>query len=499
MSNKKSMMKKIIAMMLAAIFVLSTAALLSSCNNGDGDQSAVTNSDTGANGEDVLPEVTDVNYNGYEFNILIANRSGKTPNDFNGTDSSTVMGEAVYRRNMRMESKYGVKLAYEVDLGNSHQGYSKVETQYTAQTNSYDMGLINTYTAAPLTTAGFLYDLNTIPHLDLTKPWWDQTILEGVTISDSVYFMCGDISTTVNDYMYCTIFNKEMYEQYVTDGTDVYQLVSDGKWTLDVLIRLSKLVCEDLNADDVMDCNDKFGLMTWYDECFASIQAAGGRIAKINEEGYVELTLNTERNFDVIRKYMELETAESTINFQDTAGKMTGAVGWPAIFTQSQAMFFMTLLNEVSHFRDMEIDYGILPNPKYNEDQEDWYTTFSAGLAAFVCVPGYQENIDRTGTIIELLGYEAQDTITPAYFSKTLEGQHVRDDESIESLEIIFDNKFVDVGHYYRIGTLNTVLYNVAKSGSAGSFASKYEEVRSQAETDVKNINEGLEQLKDQG
>ena len=295
--------------------------------------------------------------------------------------------------------------------------------------------------------------------------------------------------------MYCTIFNKDMYNEYVTDGTNVYDLVDEGTWCLDDLLRLSKLVYED-DGDDVRNNTDTFGLMTWYDEMFASVQAAGGRIAAVDENGYMKLTLRSERNFDVMNKYMQLETAESTINFQDET--INPGKKFSSIFTENRAMFFMTNLNELSLFRDMDTDYGILPNPKYEATQEDWYCTFVAGLAAFVSIPGYQEDIEQTGIITELLGYEAVTTIKPGYYDQTLKGKYVHDEYSIDSLTVILDNKYVDIGHYYRIGNLNTVMYNVAKSGSAGSFASKYEETRPQAEADVKSINELFDALKTQ-
>ena len=491
--------KKFVSLLLAVTFVLSIAVLMSSCNNGGDEGTAAGTTDPAGSSpvEEEKPERTDVNFDGYDFKILISNRATNTPNDFDASkDPDSAMGMAIAKRNVAMEEKYGVKIGLvDTDFSTTHKAIEKIEKQYSSQTNDYDMGVINTYSVAPLTTNGQLYDLNTIPYLDLSHSWWDQTVVEDLTIQDSIYYVCGDITTTVDDFMYCVIFNKEMYKQHVTDGTNVYDLVAQGKWTLDELLRLSKKVAIDDNGDGAMDSRDKFGLLTWYDELYASVQAAGGRVAQVNDKGEIELCLYNSRNLDVISKYMELETAASTINFQNTP-KMVEGAKWSTMFTNNQAMFLMYTLNKVSLLRDMETPYGILPNPKFNEEQDRWYCTFSAGLAAFVCVPGYQDDIERTGTIIELFGYEATDTVKDGYYEKTLKGTHVRDDESIDSLSVILDNKFVDVGHYYRVGGLNNALYNVAKSGAAGSFASEYEKCRPVAEQDIKEINEMFASLK---
>lgn len=491
--------KKFVSLLLAVTFVLSIAVLMSSCNNsGDDSTAPSTNTPTGENPEvEDLPERMDVNFEGYEFKILISNRAVNTPNDFDASkDTDSAMGMAIAKRNLAMEEKYGVKIGLvETDFSTSHKAVEKIEKQYSSQTNDYDMGVINTYAVAPLTTDGMLYDLNTVPYLDLSHSWWDQTVVNDLTIQDSIYYVCGDITTTVDDFMYCVIFNKEMYKQYVTDGTNVYDLVAQGKWTLDELLRLSKKVAPDSNGDGVMDSRDTYGLLTWYDELYASVQAGGGRVAQVNDDGKIELCLYNSRNLEIISKYMELETSASTINFQNTPKMVEGAT-WSKMFTNNQAMFLMYTLNKVSLLRDMETAYGILPNPKFNAEQDRWYCTFSAGLAAFVCIPGYQDDIDRTGNIIELFGYEASSTVKDGYYEKTLKGTHVRDDESIDSLGVILDNKFVDVGHYYRVGGLNNALYNVAKSGAAGSFAAEYEACRTVAENDIITINEQFAALK---
>ena len=498
MSTRKSTATKIISLLMCALTVLSTVSVLSSCNK----EAADTTSSQSVNAtvdEPDRPEVTEADFGGYEFNVLISSRSSRTPNDFEvkkGTED-TAMGSAVYTRYLRMLEKYNVNIVCTAQLGGDerkNEAFATMETQYNSQTNDYDFCVINTYAVAPITTAGYLYDMNNVPYLDLTKSWWDQTMLGDLTISGSVYFMSGDITTTVDDYMYCTIFNKKLYEQYIQDGTDVYELVNNGKWTLDRLKTLSSVLCEDVDGDDVMTNADRYGLMTWYDEMYASVQASGGRIAKVNEYGYMELTLQSERNFDVMRKYMELENAPSTINFQNET--LNPGKKFVSIFSEGRAMFFMTILNEVYRFRDTDVEYGILPNPKYNEEQENWFCTFSAGLASFTCIPGYQDNIERTGIIVELLGWEAVDSIKPGYYEHTLNGKLVSDNESIDSLTVILENKFVDIGHYFTVGKLNSAMWNVAASGTAGTFASEYQTYRDQAIADVNRINSEFDALK---
>ena len=77
--------------------------------------------------------------------------------------------------------------------------------------------------------------------------------------------------------------------------------------------------------------------------------AAGERVAKVNDQGLIELTLGNPRVTDIVDKFTSIEQADWSINFQT----MTGGKGWPAIFSEGNAMFLMSLFNEVSRFRDM--------------------------------------------------------------------------------------------------------------------------------------------------
>lgn len=495
--------KRCISALLAFLMLGGTILSLSACGNtekpdvtDDSRQAGTTAVQTEPPVTEELPVNPDAKYEDYTFSILVASRSSKPPQDFVYKDSQTVMDRAVYERNMKLEENHGVVLEVDEHIGSGKQteGGTLLEKSYTSNDPMFDYAVVHTYTLAPLASSGYLYDMQELPGLDLSKSWWDKTMTDGVKIAGSVFFTSGDASHSVDDYMYCVIFNKAMYKERVPDGPDLYQLVRDGKWTLDVLAQVCSKVKEDVNGDDIMDSNDRYGLELWCDEMFASIQASGERIAKVNDDGLIELTLGNPRVTDIVDKFTEMERADWSINFQN----MTGGKSWPAIFSEGNAMFLMSLFNEISYFRDMDTDYGILPNPRFDENQDRWYCTFSAGLANVSCVPFVLADAERTGTILDLLGYYSSKTTSPAYYVKTLTGEKVRDEESAFCLDIIFDNKFVDIGHYYQIANLNTVMYNYVKNRKIGAWASTYESVRKGAEVIVQRLNAQIEALKSQ-
>ena len=499
---EENMKIKLLSFALALVMLLGTAVLFASCENGTTPEvtteaNVTTEAPvTDAPVTEVLPGSISKDFGDYTFKVLLVSRSNRPPHDLVFEDNGTVLDKAVYERNSALEENNGVivEATQYIDSTNYAANAAILQQMYISNEALYDYTVCHTYSLAPYVTAGYLYDMESIDSLDLTNPWWDKTINDGVRIAGSVFFTSGDISLHINDYMYCVIFNKDLYRTKITDGTNVYKLVEEGKWTLDELARLASQVSEDLNADDVLDSNDMYGLMTWCDELYASVQAAGERVAKVNEDGYIEFTLQNERVYAIVDKFSAMEQSDWCINFQT----MTGGVSWPNVFSNGQAMFFMSLFNEISRFRDMDSNYGILPNPKYDENQENWYSTFSAGLANFVAMPFVQEDAERTGAIMDLMGYYSSSTTVPAYYVKTLEGERIRDEESKFCLDIIFNNKFVDIGHYYRIANFNTDMYNYVKNEQYGAFASLVQSKIKVAEAAIKSLNNSIEKLKDQ-
>ena len=69
------------------------------------------------------------------------------------------------------------------------------------------------------------------------------------------------------------LFNKELHAQYNLEN--LYQMVYDGRWTLDQFAQLCKTVTEDMNQDSVMDQNDRYGLLVWIDSVLGVVNGSG--------------------------------------------------------------------------------------------------------------------------------------------------------------------------------------------------------------------------------
>ena len=73
-------------------------------------------------------------------------------------------------------------------------------------------------------------------------------------------------------------------------------------------------------------------------------------------------------------------------------------------------------------------------------------------------------------------------------YEKNLQGKSIRDEESYETLDIIFADKVFDLGFYYNIGKYRGTMSTKFKGGDT-TFASFYAEQEEAAKLELKKIN----------
>ena len=332
-----------------------------------------------------------------------------------------------------------------------------------------------------------LYDMNAIKGLDLTNSWWDQNANESLGIRGSVFFTAGEISPSRADAAFCILFNKKIANDY--DIENPYDMVKNGTWTIENFASLCKQVTEDLNSDGTMNGDDRFGLLVLDDSVVGIINAAGERCCEIDENGDINLTIYNDTTVSALDKFFNIAyDTQYALTYQRI---QSGREYEDYLWNGDHGLFWTSYMKMVPRYRDMESDFGILPYPKFSETQDDYYSTIFPYISQFICVPVIQNDVSRTATVTEALGYYGEQIVKPAYYDVSLKGQAARDAESLDMLDIIFENLVYDIGYYYQVGPYNKqLIYMLRESDS--NFASRYEAYRSAAETQISNINKAF-------
>ena len=442
-----------------------------------------------------LPAPSSVNIAG-EFNILVSG-------NYAWNDFATVEGErdtvqeAIYRRNELLKQDYGVEVITDdvIKFGSTNgsgTGYQKLYNEYVAGESTYDAASVGTYDVASLAYTGLLWDLNSVPYIDLTKDYWDQQANEDLAVLGKMYYTNGDIGVVNNKVTHAILFNKNMVDDY--GMADPYELVRNNNWTLETFSGLVKQVGEDKNLDGVYNENDMYGLLTWNDPMVAVLASSDAKIAGVNDAGEIELTLYNERTVTLYDKFTDLVfDSQHVYNYQydSVTGKATSSSVWNTnrdnIFNESRAVFYLNTVATIERHRDSDVEFGVLPYPKLDATQEEYGHSVSAYHSQFICIPLMAKNVTKSGIVLEYLAAKGQEIVRPAYYDITLNGKSVRDEESSEMLDIIFASRVYDIGAYYKIGTYNTQLG--AMFVSRDSLTVIYETYRNQAETYINQVN----------
>jgi len=494
-------MKRILCLMLAAMMLISVVACgeknppvtdgtSAPAVTDGGDKPADTTAPVTTADPNALPDYIPTDkYDGHEFIVLMTNLNPDPAivRDFKWTEGGTVLDDALYRRNTQAMEALDITITGIENYSSSNNGMTLVRQANIAGDSNYDMCIISTYNCGSLALTGDLRDLKDYGCLDLTQEWWDQNINRDLTVNDHLYFTTGDISLVTTCAMYNMVFNKDMFRE--NNWEMPYELVRQGAWTFDKMKEYVLQVSEDLNGDEIMDSNDLYGLVYINSGIVGALGASGERMAKIDDNGEIVLGLGTEKAEQAIVSYLEL-TQDRLHTYNGQTG--TGGVSAVNMFVEGHCLFRWIEHAGFPYFRDTELDYGILPLPKLTESQDRYYTPFGGWDAAFVCVPTFTANDERTSAIMEYLAFTSRKIVTPAYYERTLTGRYVRDTDSYDMITIEMENRGFDIGYIYNIGGIKDMLDNLAKSGST-AFASRWKAYQRAAERACKSVNETLQ------
>lgn len=471
---------------------------LSSLSCGETPDDNGSTSETTTTASTTAPSTLEIkDFGGYTVKVLTRADTGTgtwftvdvTSDELNGE----AINDAVYMRNQKIEEDYNITIERISEEGTDH--VNLVTQAVLSGDDTYDLVLSYLQNQASIASEGYVYDLNSLQSLDLTHPCWDVVGNSCLEVNGKSYFVMGDINITDNDATYSTLFNKEIAAAF-PDMPDLYQLVKDGKWTLDKLKEFSIMVTDDVDGNGVMEWDkDRWGLISQYEVGVAMLLGSGQKTVEIGSDGLLSYNLNSEKivnafeliyNFFADQSYQLIADAPAYANVTDLWNTLARGG-----FKAGRALFYIGPTANVRLIRDMEDDFGILPVPKLTEDQDKYYSMLQAGNATAYSIPITAADPERTALILEALCEGSTDTLLPAYYDTTLVRKASRDNESADMLDLIFKNRIIDFSNAFLSIGINSFIINTLKSAT-NTFASSEASQRGTFEDNIEKINEAF-------
>lgn len=399
------------------------------------------------------------------------------------------ISQAVYARNTEVMERYDVDI--KVTTNNSTNIMNGVYKAVNSGDQTYSLVWLSKDTASILPIYRALYDWNSLPYVDTMQPWWNQTATKNLTVAGRNFLQLNYIAYSGILETHCFYFNKNLTDAYQIGS--VYDYVKDGTWTLDTLTMLSRNIYDDADRDQLLSTGDTYGFLTSFGSCNVFTYSCNQPFLTIEDDYSVTLEIYSDKMVDIVNRVYAL--------VYNNGGTYAGGVAEEAelakMFANGQAMFYAGFLSDsLLYLRDFE-EYGILPFPKYNEDQEEYITSISGGTG-MLGVPANIAEPEFVGMISEALAITSYEHVYPAVFKTVMVDKFSRDDQYAEMYDLLMNRieiQFAMISQTGDSGCAN-VLWQLLEKGTtnlASYYQSIAEPARAHYEQIIKALVEGTE------
>jgi hypothetical protein len=370
-------------------------------------------------------------------------------------DDGDLISKQILDRNSLAEETFGVDITSEY-VGVDNGYISRVRADKQTQTNEFQLLTIRSLQAWELVYEEMLYNMNeyadkNILHTDM--PWWSQDAVKSYTLGESLYLCSTELLLRDKGATTAMYFNPSIAADYA-DIPDLYELVEDKSWTFEVMLDACEIVAASLDNDDLMNSvDDMWGVAGSDDDTQMLFNGFGFRFAHIDDDGYVVYDFDSDE--DAINTMIDIHEmfhyADWNTNRIDNQliGSDTGTQR--GLFESDKALFRTAscVKTAITQMRDMKTDYGILPMPLLNEDQENYSSLVWLHHDSVLGMPSGCTNPEMSAVILEFLSWEGSYSVVPQLYETILYGRAAKTAEAKRSLQIIFETRSYDPGQFW--------------------------------------------------
>ncbi len=457
------MAKKILAFFLAILMIVPMAVACAETNDGTTDTTAALEATVAPSGTEVVTEPAetelqsatlpdDLDYKGETVTILSRDAAFVSDEMWVEEQNGAMVNDAIYRRNEKVMQQLGVTIESIKLSGGAYLVSDELRKVASSGETYFDIAANSTYSTIMYTSENIFLDLTECEYLDLDAIYWSQGYNESASIGDSQYLATGAVALSLYRLMFITFYNKNLLA--AAQYENLYTVVDEGRWTLDYQIQLSKDLYKDNDGSGTVSEGDTVGFagstLSYIDPYWSSCDMP--ILSKDADNLYV-YSLDIERMSNVVDKLITLFHNSNAWIDADTTddGKQANMSN---LFASGKAATITMRLGsvETEQLASMSDEYGIIPMPKYDENQEKYYSYLhdqftSVGIPSLLVSD--QERVQMIGAVLEAMALESYKTVVPTYYEVALKGRYLEDSDSWRMLDMIYENVKVDAGVLY--------------------------------------------------
>ncbi len=439
---RKRILIRCLSLLICVFTLLPLAIACSKNKQNDTSETVVTNNSEGRNYE--FPE--GVNLEGRTYTILNCYKDQweqlclVTSHEMNGT----AINDAVFKRTAWLEEALNCKLE-EVNV-DMYEIKKTLDVVIDSGDLSYAAAYMQVNDIAAEMIGNRLTQLDYVQNMKLNESYWNKELMEATTINNRHYSAVSDSHLMHFDGSWCVFFNKQTLEN--SDMERPYDLVRNNEWTLEKMVTMSRQLAN-LNDDDSwalnLQGNAHYGFSTYWVGVGTLLYGVDAQFGKKDINDIPFLTCATPDFTDKAQDVAAFCAEPGTFYFA-TADNNKMNEKADALFINERVAFAGLQLCFMNKFMKADIEFGIVPFPKYNEDQEE-YNVSSSVTAPFLTIPYGYAYTEDIGLIMDAMSYEADRTLATVYYQDHLELKSNTGDvlDNIEMLELIRERRSCDV------------------------------------------------------
>lgn len=432
-------MKSFLTITLAVFIFISCL----SCGKKENITNDVTTSDSTAEETQSISQILGFpseDNNGKEFTVLI---NISKAYEFDAEEvTGDVVNDAVYEKNRLVEDYLGISFKFVQENGawNNRSVFNGIiASDVMSGSKEFDLVSGITVCTMPIAPEGYFIEGKSLPYVQFDKNWWISDMYERFSVDGSLYGFIGDASLSLYKDMTVIYFNKRIWDEY--KAPNPYDLVRNNEWTLDKFIELCSGMSKDLNGDGKYDKdNDQLTFIGEYVPLGTFQTSLDLKVVTIGKDGRPEYIGLTEKFISAYEKLSSFHQQEGILRFSSIDDRSYTSM---KTFANCNVASMCNFIYSTEYLRNMKDDYGILPMPKYDKNQEKYISQLGTSTTMFF-VPVTSNDIELTSKVMEALSYYTHTLVIPKYYEVALKDKYARDDDIAEMLDIIRDGAAFD-------------------------------------------------------
>ena len=228
------------------------------------------------------------------------------------------------------------------------------------------------------------------------------------------------------------------------------------------------------------------------------VNGAGVRTVEKDGNGGLYLNVASDRSVNAFNKVFEI-MADKTNTIRVEQFSSDGWKKTSRMFMTGKGLFYGTTITAILNIKNAELEdkvyTGVLPVPKLDDEQEEYYCGINAYQSSVIGIPSSNSaRLEASCYLIELLGYYS-DRVSQAYYEVTMKNQALHDDEDSEMLDYITSHRLYDLGALFNWGGRLIGIYSDVMRSGTNTLISSFEAIQDSAQNAMDDTLEAYREI----